>query len=241
MKVNSIDILAFGAHPDDVELGCGGTILSQISLGQKVGVIDLTEGELGTRGNQILRKNEATNASKALGLEFRENLGLSDGFFEINKANILEVIKRIRHYKPKIVLCNAKHDRHPDHGRGAKLIYDAFFLAGLEKISTFFNGNSQAPYRPKLLYNYLQFNDQNPDFIVDISKFIDKKMEIVKLYASQFYDPLSKETETLISKKNFLEIVKSRSADLGRFINVDYAEGFCVNKYIGVNDLNHLL
>ena len=181
MKQHSIDILAFGAHPDDVELGCAGTILLQKSLGSKIGIIDLTAGELGTRGDELIRKKEATKASKALGVLFRENLGFADGFFEINKANKIEIIKRIRYYQPKIILCNAKHDRHPDHGRGAQLIYDSCFLSGLEKIQTTYNGEKQLPYRPKLLYNYIQYDDQKPDFIVDVSQFIEQKMKIAVL------------------------------------------------------------
>ena len=162
--INTVDILAFGAHPDDVELGCSGTILLQISLGYTVGVIDLTKGELGTRGTSKIRNKEAQISSKKMGLSFRENLGFQDGFFENNEKNKLEVIKRLRAYKPSIVLCNAKHDRHPDHGRGAELIYDACFLSGLEKITTTFNGVSQDPYRPKILYNYIPYTDCKPFF-----------------------------------------------------------------------------
>ena len=239
--MSKLDILAFGAHPDDVELGCAGTILLQVSLGYKVGVIDLTKGELGTRGNVILRKKESDIAAKKMQLSLRENLGFQDGFFENNQQNKLEVVKKIRRYRPHIILCNAKQDRHPDHGRAASLIYDACFLSGLEKIQTFFNNVEQKPFRPSVIYNYIQYNDQKPDFILDISSFMDKKMDIIKSYASQFYNPKSKESETIISKKEFLDSVINRAADLGRFISVDYAEGFCVNRYVGTKDIFDLV
>jgi len=240
MKMKKVDILAFGAHPDDVELGCVGTILLQISLGYKVGVVDLTKGELGTRGSSDIRTKETKKASQKMGILFRENLGFSDGFFENNHINKLEVIKILRFCRPSIILCNAREDRHPDHGRAASLIYDACFLAGLDKIDTTYNGEKQIPFRPNVIYNYLQYNDTKPDFIVDVSEFIDQKMEIIKSYSSQFYNPDSNEPETIISKKEFLDLVLSRSSDLGRFISVDYAEGFSVYRYIGVNNLFHL-
>lgn len=239
--MSKIDILAFGAHPDDVELGCSGTILRQISLGYKVGVIDLTRGELGTRGTACIRDSESQLSAKKMNITFRENLLFADGFFENNKHNKLEIIKKIRYYRPNIVLCNAPEDRHPDHGRSASLVYDACFLAGLEKIHTELQNISQPPFRPRVIYNYIQYNDTKPDFIVDISPFMKKKMEIIKCYASQFYNPESKESETLISKKSFLELISNRSQDLGRFISSDYAEGFLVSRYPGVNDLFHLL
>tara|TARA_B100001250_G_scaffold414543_1_gene453712 strand:+ start:278 stop:997 length:720 start_codon:yes stop_codon:yes gene_type:complete len=239
--MNNIDILAFGAHPDDVELGCSGTILRQIMLGYKVGIIDLTRGELGTRGTASIRDKETKLASKKMGISIRENLLFEDGFFENNEHNKLEVIKRIRYYKPSIVLCNAPEDRHPDHGRAASLIYDACFLSGLEKIKTSFNDNTQLPFRPNVVYNYIQYNDSKPDFIVDISPFMIKKMEIIKCYSSQFYNPKSNLPETIISKKSFLSLISNRASDLGRFISTDYAEGFLANKYMGVNNLFHLL
>ena len=235
--MKKIDILAFGAHPDDVELGCAGTILLQISLGHTVGVIDLTRGELGTRGTVNIRKQESAFATKKMGLSFRENLNLKDGFFENNQNNKIEIIKRIRYYQPSIILCNAIEDRHPDHGRAANLVFDACFLSGLEKIKTNYQGEYQRPYRPNVLYHYIQYNDLKPDFIVDISPFINKKMDIIKSYSSQFYNPSSKESETLISKKSFLDLIISRSADLGRFISVKHAEGFLVHRYIGVDNL----
>ena len=239
--IKKVDVLAFGAHPDDVELGCAGTILLQISLGYKVGIIDLTKGELGTRGNPEIRMQESEVASRKMGLSFRENLGFSDGFFQNNEKNQLEVIKRIRAYRPSIVLCNAISDRHPDHGRSAELIYDSCFLSGLEKINTTFNGMNQPAFRPQVLYNYIQYNDDKPDFIIDISHFMNQKMDVIKSYVSQFYNPDSKESETLISKKSFLELVKNRNADLGRFISVDYAEGFMAHRYIGTDNLFNLI
>ena len=241
MNTKKVDILAFGAHPDDVELGCAGTILLQVSLGYKVGVIDLTRGELGTRGTMQTRDKESQLAAKKMGLVFRDNLGLQDGFFENNEPNKLKVIQCIRHYRPSIVLCNAIEDRHPDHGRGADLVYDACFLSGLQKISTSFEGVPQQPYRPTILYNYIQFNDLKPDFVVDISSFLSQKMEIIKCYSSQFYNPNSNEPETLISQKSFLDLVVNRSSDLGRFISADYAEGFLVHRYIGVNNLFNII
>ena len=239
--MSKLDILAFGAHPDDVELGCGGTILLHKSLGYKVGVVDLTRGELGTRGNDIIRMKEAALSARKMNLDFRENLSLEDGLFSVSKENKLEIIKRLRYYRPNIIFINAKLDRHPDHGRAADLLYDSSFLSGLQKIRTSFKGADQLPWRPTAVYNYIQYNDDKPDFLIDISNFMDKKMEIIKSYSSQFFDPNSKEPETLISNKSFLDLVSSRAANLGRFISVDYAEGFCVNKYIGVSNLNNLI
>ena len=190
--MSKIDILAFGAHPDDVELGCAGTILLQTSLGAKVGVIDLTQGELGTRGNAFIRKEEANIAAKKMNLTFRENLGFKDGFFENNEQNKLAVIQRIRAYQPSIILCNTNFDRHPDHGRASNLIYDSCFLSGLEKITTKYNNIAQKPHRPQVLYNYLQYNDQKPDFVVDISKFMNLKMDVIKSYSSQLVQIVEK-------------------------------------------------
>ena len=239
--MEQIDILVFVAHPDDVELGCSGTILLQVSLGYKVGVIDLTRGELGTRGSVNIRNSEAEIASRKMGISFRKNLDFKDGFFDNNENNRLEIIKCIRYYQPKIIICNAPDDRHPDHGRGASLVYDASFLAGLEKIVTNYNGVLQTPFRPNILYHYIQYKDLKPDFIVDISQFMNKKMDVIKSYKSQFYNPESDEKETLISQKNFLELITNRASDLGRFISVDYAEGFLVRRYIGVDNLFNII
>ncbi len=236
-----LDILAFGAHPDDVELGAAATIAKEVSLGKKVGIIDLTQGELGTRGSKELRKTEALRAAKILGVTLRENLKFADGFFVNDKRHQLEVIKLIRKYKPEIVLCNAIEDRHIDHGKGSKLVSDACFLSGLEKIETEFEGEVQKKWRPKLIYHYLQWNNSKPDFVVDISNFMDVKMEAVLAYTSQFYDPNSKESETPISSKNFTDSVYYRAKDLGRLIGVEYAEGFTVERLIAIASLDKLI
>lgn len=236
-----LDILAFGAHPDDVELGAAATIAKEVSLGKKVGIIDLTQGELGTRGSKELRKTEALRAAKILGVTLRENLKFADGFFVNDKHHQLEVVKLIRKYKPEIVLCNAIEDRHIDHGKGSKLVSDACFLSGLEKIETEFEGEIQKKWRPKLIYHYLQWNNSKPDFVVDISNFMDVKMEAVLAYTSQFYDPNSKESETPISSKNFTDSVYYRAKDLGRLIGVEYAEGFTVERLIAIASLDKLI
>ena len=238
-----IDILAFGAHPDDVELSCGGTILKEIHNGKTVGIIDLTKGELGTRGTVQTRATEASNAASILGVSFRKNLSFSDGFIANDKAHQLEVIKLIRQHQPEIVLCNAIDDRHIDHGVASKLVSDACFLSGLIKIETKSLDSEavQAPWRPKSIYHYIQWKNSNPDFLVDISGYIETKTDAIKAYSSQFFDPNSSEPETLISNKNFVSNVINRSADLGRLINVEHAEGFTSKKSLGVNDLQSLI
>jgi N-acetylglucosamine malate deacetylase 1 len=236
-----LDILAFGAHPDDVELGCGATIAKEISLGKTVGIIDLTRGELGTRGSAEIRDNEAAKAAKILKVSMRENLNFRDGFFKNNEKHQLEIIKMIRKYKPEIVLCNAIDDRHIDHGKGSKLVSDACFLSGLSKIETSLNGTIQEAWRPKLVYHYIQWKNIDPDFVVDVSGFIDVKMEAIMAYDSQFYNPYSKEPESPITSKNFLDSVKYRAQDLGRLIAKEYAEGFTVERYLAVNSLSDLL
>lgn len=235
-----LDILAFGAHPDDVELGCAGTILKEISLGKTVGIVDLTHGELGTRGSAEIRDQEATGAAKILGVSVRENLNMRDGFFVNDEKHQLEIIKMIRKYQPEIVLCNAIDDRHIDHGKGSKLVSDACFLSGLLKIETVLDGEIQKPWRPKLVYHYIQWKNIEPDFVVDISGFTDKKIESILAYRSQFYDPNSKEPESPISSKNFLESLNYRSRDLGRLTGVEHAEGFTVERYLVVNSLGDL-
>ena len=235
-----LDILAFGAHPDDVELGCGGTIAKEIANGKKIGIIDLTRGELGTRGDSQTRDKESSDASKILGLEIRENLGFRDGFFINDEIHQLEIIKIIRKYKPEIVLCNAQDDRHIDHPKGAELVSDSCFLSGLRKIITESNGYNQTEWRPKNVYHYIQWKNSSPDFLIDISGFIEKKLQAIQAYSSQFFDPNSNEPETLISNKNFISNVINRSADLGRLINVEHAEGFTSKKSIGINRLNDL-
>ena len=236
-----LDILAFGAHPDDVELGAAATIAKEVSLGKKVGIVDLTQGELGTRGSKELRKVEAAKAAKILGVSLRENLKFEDGFFVNDKHHQLEVIKLIRKYRPEIVLCNAVNDRHIDHGKGSKLVSDACFLSGLEKIITELDGLTQNKWRPKLVYHYLQWNNSEPDFVVDISGFIDVKMAAVLAYSSQFYDPNSKEADTPISSKNFTDSIHYRARELGRLIGVDYAEGFTLERYVAVTSLDKLI
>ena len=238
MKLN---ILAFGAHPDDVELSCAGTIAKEISLGKTVGIIDLTHGELGTRGSAAIRDIEAKNAAEILGVTIRENLNFRDGFFINNEEHQLEIIKVIRKYRPEIVLCNAIDDRHIDHAKGSKLVSDACFLSGLTKIETQLNDVKQDAWRPKLVYHYIQWKNIEPDFVVDITGFLDKKIDSILAYKSQFYDPKSTEPETPIATKNFLESLHYRSKDFGRLIGTDAAEGFSVERYLAVNSLSDLI
>lgn len=235
-----LDILAFGAHPDDVELGCSGTIAKEISLGKKVGIVDLTRGELGTRGSVEIRNSESAKASAILGVIARENLDMRDGFFLNDEAHQLKIIEMIRKYKPEVVLCNAIQDRHIDHGKGSKLVSDACFLSGLIQIKTELNGVQQEAWRPKIVYHYIQWQNIEPDFVVDISDFMDKKMASVLAYGSQFYNPNSNEPVSPITSKNFLDSVKYRAQDLGRLVNVTYAEGFTTERYLAVNCLSDL-
>ena len=236
-----LDILAVGAHPDDVELGCGATIAKEISLGKKVGIIDLTKGELGTRGSVEIRKTEAIKAAEILGVSLRKNLGFADGFFVNDKEHQLKIIKIIRQYQPDIVLCNAVDDRHIDHAKGSKLVSDACFLSGLRKIETTVDGTIQKVWRPKHVYHYIQWKNSDPDFVIDVSGFISKKLEAVKAYKSQFYDEKSKEPSSPISSKNFLNSVEYRAQDLGRIIGTNHAEGFNVERYVAVNKLDDLI
>lgn len=236
-----LDILAFGSHPDDVELGCGATIAKEIALGKKVGIVDLTRGELGTRGSADLRDEEAANAAKILGVSVRENLRFADGFFVNNKEHQLEIIKMIRKYKPEIVLCNAIEDRHIDHGKGSKLVSDACFLSGLVKVKTELEGEQQDKWRPKQVYHYIQWKNLKPDFVVDVSDYMEKKTASVMAYKSQFYDPESNEPETPITSKNFIDSINYRARDLGRLIGVDYAEGFTAERYVAVENLDKLI
>ncbi len=229
-----VDILAFGAHPDDVELGAGATIAKEVANGKTVAIVDLTKGELGTRGTAQTRKEEAKNAQDILGVAYRENLGFADGFFINDKKHQLEVIKMIRKYQPEIVLCNAIDDRHIDHGKGSKLVSDACFLSGLIKIETEVEGMTQQKWRPKQVYHYIQWKNIEPDFVVDVSNFIDVKTKSVLAYKTQFFDPNSKEPETPITSKNFIDSINYRAKDLGRLINVEYAEGFTAERYVAV-------
>ncbi len=236
-----LDILAFGAHPDDVELGCGATLAKEIALGKKVGIIDLTRGELGTRGSAEIRDQEANKAKEILGVEVRENLGFADGFFINDKAHQMQIIKMIRKYQPEIVLCNAIDDRHIDHPKGSDLVSNACFLSGLVKIETHLNGKLQERWRPKQVYHYIQWKNIQPDFVVDVSDYLDKKIEAVLAYSSQFYDPSSKELDSPISNKNFLDSVTYRAQDLGRLIGVTYAEGFTAERFVAVENLSKLI
>jgi len=236
-----LDILAFGAHPDDVELGCGGTIAKEIAYGKKVGIIDLTRGELGTRGSAEIRDLEANAAAKILGVTVRENLNMRDGFFVNDENHQLKIIQMIRKYQPEIVLCNAIDDRHIDHGKGSKLVSDACFLSGLLKVETSIDGENQTAWRPKLVYHYIQWKNIEPDFVVDITGFTDKKAEAIMAYGSQFYNPNTNEPVTPIATRNFLDSIHYRAQDLGRLIGTDYAEGFTVERSVAVNSLGDLM
>ena len=235
-----LDILAIGVHPDDVELSCAGTLLKHIKLGKKVGILDLTHGELGSRGTGDLRLIEAANSAKILGVSIRENLGFADGFFQNDKTHQLQLIKMIRKYQPDIVLANSLSDRHPDHGRASQLISEACFYSGLLKIETELDGVKQNFWRPKAVYHYIQDRYLEPDFVVDVSNFVDKKMEAIFAFSSQFYNPNANAPETPISSKSFLDFVKARMANFGRAINVDYAEGFKVERVVSVEDITQL-
>ena len=234
-----LDILAIGAHPDDVELGCGATLAKEVVNGKKVGVIDLTRGELGTRGTAETRDEESFNAAKILGVHSRVNMRFADGFFVNDKEHQIEIIKMIRYYKPEIVICNAIDDRHIDHGKGSQLVSDACFLSGLRKIETVHKDERtiQKPWRPKAVYHYIQWKDIQPDVVVDISGFINKKMEAVLAYKTQFFDPNSDEPETPISSKNFTDSIEYRARNLGRLIGVEHAEGYTVERYPAVESL----
>jgi bacillithiol biosynthesis deacetylase BshB1 len=239
--MHKLDILAFGAHPDDVELGCAGTLLGAIAEGKMVGVIDLTKGELGTRGTTAQRLKEAQLASEVMGLTVRENLGMADGFFLNDKEHQLAIIECIRKYQPAIVFCNAPEDRHPDHGRAASLVEEAAFLSGLTKIQTQHNGVAQDAWRPTQVFHYIQSRSLTPNFVVDISAHMNKKMESILAHSSQFYDPNSNEPETFISGTAFLEFVKGRAKELGQQIGVEYAEGFITKKLLGIGSLDAII
>ncbi len=229
-------ILAFGAHPDDIELSAGGTIAALVSLQKKVAIVDLTRGELGTRGTADLRDIEAANASKVLGLTQRVNLDLGDGFFEQNNNSLIKIIEQIRFFRPEIILANAVSDRHPDHGRGSELVKRACYLSGLHKIQTQLNGVNQEAWRPKAVYHYIQDNFIEPSFVVDITGFEEIKLKAIGCYTSQFYNPNSTEPETKISSPEFIEFIKSRMIQMGRCINVKSGEGFTVDRPIGISN-----
>ena len=232
-----IDILAIGAHPDDIELGAAGTLIKHVNMGSSVGMLDLTRGELGTRGNADLRSKEAELAKNYISASFRDNLGLKDGFIEEDEQSVKLLVQKIRLYRPKIILCNAVRDRHPDHGVAASLVLKAVFSAGLPKIETLHNGKSQKPFRPNAVYHYIQDRWIDPDFVVDVTDEFENKMNAVMCFKSQFYDPNSKEPNTPISSKEFLSSLESKALLCGRIIGVKYGEGFTKSRAIGVQNL----
>ena len=233
-----LDLLAIGVHPDDVELSCSGTLLHHIALGKKVGLLDLSKGELGTRGSAYIRTQEAMKSMKKMGALVREQLDLQDGFFTHNEESLRAIIHIIRKYQPELVLCNALEDRHPDHARSAKLVSDACFYTGLAKIETIDNtGESQKPWRPKAVYHYIQDRYSKPDFVINITTYIDQKLELILTYKTQFYDPHSTDPVTPISGQDFLESVKGKDSVMGRAISVSFAEGFNVDRTPGVKNL----
>ena len=233
-----LDILAFGVHPDDIELGCAGTLLAAMAEGKKVGIIDLTQGELGTRGTAETRKIEAAHAAKILGIDIRENLQMADGFFQNDEPHQRKIIEAIRKYQPAIILCNAPEDRHPDHGRSAKLVADAAFLSGLRKIVTHHETKLQEAWKPTYVFHYIQDRFIQPSFVVDISAHHDKKMESILCYSTQFNSAGSNEPQTYISSPQFLETVKARAMMMGKRIGVAYAEGFISEKVLGITSFD---
>lgn len=239
--MQKLDILAIGVHPDDLELSCAGTLVKHVRMGQQVGILDLTQGELGTRGTPELRLQEAQDAASIMGIAVRENLGMADGFFTNDKAHQLKLVEYIRKYQPNIVIANALEDRHPDHGRAGKLIADACFLAGLRKVQTTHDGKEQAAWRPKRVYHMIQDRFLEPDFIVDVSDTFDVKMESIKAYQSQFHNPDSDEPITYIAAGGFLKKIESRSVLLGARIGVAHGEGFLCENIPGISNLDALL
>lgn len=233
-----LDILAFGAHPDDIELSCAGTIIKAVKAGKKVGIVDLTEGQLGTRGTAEIRLKEAANAAKAMGVSVRDNLGMMDGYFKNDDEHRIKLIRKIRQYKPEIVLANVPLDRHPDHGRASQMVTEACFYAGLVKIETEWEGKKQEAFRPKRIFYYMQHFSYDCSFVVDTSDAMEQKIEAIKAFKSQFHDPNSKEPETVLTSPQFIEHIKQRDAEMGYAIGVKYAEGFLVqNKVFGVNNI----
>ncbi len=239
--MEKLDILAFGAHPDDVELSCSGTIIREVRHGKRVGVVDLTMGELGTRGSAEIRMKEAALAAEIMGLSYRQNLGLSDGFFEENQDSLQKIIQQIRYCQPDIVIANAIQDRHPDHARGSNLVSRACFLAGLSKIESTFQGEKQRAWRPKVVYHYIQDRYIQPDVVVDISDVVEEKKKAILAYATQFYNPESKEPDTPISSPDFFEYIFAKDRIFGRQIHVTFAEGFTAERAVGTSLLTHLL
>jgi len=239
--MKQLDILAFGAHPDDVELACSGTLMKHVEAGMRVGIVDLTQGEMGSRGTIETRYDEAENAAKIMGISERVNLKMRDTFFEINEENKRLIVEQIRRYRPKIVLANAVTDRHPDHGRGGKLVSDACFLAGLIKFETTWNGEQQEAHRPQAVYHYIQDRYINPDFVVDVTAFAERKMQAIQAYKTQFFQPDQDGPDTPISGKDFMDFIWSRMHELGRQAGFSCGEGFTVERFPGVNLLTDLV
>ena len=236
------DVLAFGVHPDDVELGCAGVLIAEKKNGKKIAIVDLTQGELGTRGNAEIRKEEATAAAEILNADARENLMMEDGFFENNEINKRKIITVLRKYKPEIIFCNAPEDRHPDHGRSAALVEEAAFLSGLSKIETFLDNELQTAWRPKFVFNFIQDRYLKPDFLIDVSAEMEQKIEAVKAYKTQFFNVENPGgPQTYISSPEFLESLYARAAMFGKMIGVKYAEGFLSKKMIGFKNLDALV
>jgi bacillithiol biosynthesis deacetylase BshB1 len=233
-----LDILAFGAHPDDVELSCAGTLMVEKLQGKKIGVVDLTQGELGTRGSAELRKQEAAAAAEILQLDVRENLELADGFFKNDEVHQRQIIRAIRKYQPEIILCNAPDDRHPDHGRSARLLEDAVFLSGLRKIETIDDEQVQTVWRPSYVFNYIQDRYLHPNFVMDISAVMEQKLASIRAYGTQFENPDLDEPQTYISTPDFLDSIIYRAKMYGKMIGVKYAEGFISRKMIGFNSFD---
>jgi len=232
-----VDILAVGVHPDDIELACSGTLLAHIALGKTVSLLDLTKGEMGTRGTIHTRKEEAEVSRAMMGAKSRENVGLKDGLFQYSEENILKIIPYIRKYQPEIILCNSITDRHPDHGRSSKLVSDAAYYSGLVKMETSVDGEQQKPWRPKAVYHYIQDRHIEPDFVVDISPYWDKKLELIKCFKTQFGIAKDDGAQTPISSQSFLDYIQAHDILMGRHIGAKYGEGFTVERYLGVKNL----
>jgi bacillithiol biosynthesis deacetylase BshB1 len=241
MNLEKVDILAFAAHPDDIELAASGTLMKHIADGKTVAIVDLTQGELGSRGTLETRFEEAQEASKIMGVTFRTNLKMSDGFFDLSEINKRLIIQQIRRFQPTIVLANAIEDRHPDHGRASKLVSEACFLAGLIKVETIWDGHAQKPFRPVAVYHYIQDRHIEPDFLVDVTDFVERKFECIKAYKTQFFDPNSTQPQTPISGEEFLDVLKGKMQVLGRTIGTKYAEGFTVERKIGIKSFFDLI
>ena len=236
-----LDVLVFAAHPDDAELSCGGTIASLVSQGKSVGIVDFTRGEMGTRGTPEIRMQEAAESAQILGLSARHNLGFKDVFFALDDEHVIKVVEQIRRFQPEVILANAIHDRHPDHGKGAELVKKSLFFAGLEKLETTYEGHKQEIWRAQNLYHYVQTDWMMPDFVVDVSAHWDTKMKAIKAFKTQFFDPDGQSANTLISSSNFMEFLDARGRELGMSIRSTYGEGFVKDRMLGVSDITLLL